>query len=66
LNTDPLLNQKILIMVSVIDFLGGISNKTIEVEVAPPNLNINSRLTQIEVYFNSAVSISNDIHQKIY
>jgi hypothetical protein len=66
LNTDPLLNQKVLIMVSVIDSLGAISNKTIELEVAPPNLDINSRLTQIEVYFNSSLSIADDLEQKIY
>jgi hypothetical protein len=53
-------------MVSVIDSLGGISNTTIEVEVAPLNMNFNSRLTQIEVYFNASISITNDLDQKIY
>jgi hypothetical protein len=53
-------------MVSVIDSLGGISNTTVEVEVAPVSLNFNSRLTQIEVYFNASISITNDIDQKIY
>jgi hypothetical protein len=58
MNSDPLLNQKVLIMVSVIDSLGAISNKTVEVEVAPPNLDINSRLIQIEVFFNASLLIS--------
>jgi hypothetical protein len=49
-------------MVSVIDSLGGISNTTVEVEVAPVSLNFNSRLTQIEVYFNASISITNDIN----
>jgi hypothetical protein len=53
-------------MVSVIDSLGGISNKTVEVEVAPISLNFNSRLTQIEIFFNTSISITNDIDQKIY
>jgi hypothetical protein len=53
-------------MVSVIDSLGGISNKTVEVEVAPISLNFNSRLTQIEIFFNNSISITNDIDQKIY
>jgi hypothetical protein len=53
-------------MVSVIDSLGGISNTTVEVEVAPISLNFNSRLTQIQVYFNTSISITNDIDQKIY
>jgi hypothetical protein len=53
-------------MVSVIDSLGGISNTTVEVEVAPISLNFNSRLTQIEIFFNTSISITNDIDQKIY
>jgi hypothetical protein len=53
-------------MVSVIDSLGGISNTTVEVEVAPISLNFNSRLTQIESFFNTSISITNDIDQKIY
>jgi hypothetical protein len=53
-------------MVSVIDSLGGISNTTVEVEVAPISLNFSSRLTQIQVYFNTSISITNDIDQKIY
>jgi hypothetical protein len=32
-------------MVSVIDSLGGISNQTVEIEVAPFNIDFNSRLT---------------------
>jgi hypothetical protein len=53
-------------MVSVIDSLGAISNKTVEVEVAPINLNFNSRLSQIETFFNSSLSIVDDLEQKIY
>jgi hypothetical protein len=53
-------------MVSVIDSLGGISNTTVEVEVAPLNIDFNSRLTQIESFFNTSIAITNDIDQKIY
>jgi hypothetical protein len=55
MNIDPLLNQKVLIMISVIDSLGAISNKTVEVKVAPINLDFISRLTQIEVFFNASL-----------
>jgi hypothetical protein len=45
-------------MISVSDVLGGICNKTVEVDVAPANTDINQRLTQIDVYFNSTLLIS--------
>jgi hypothetical protein len=65
MNSDPLLNQKVLIMISVIDSLGAISNKTVEIEVAALNLDFNSRLTQIELYFNTSL-LNSDSESKIY
>jgi hypothetical protein len=38
MNSDPLLNQKVLIMISVIESLGAISNKTVEVEIVSYNI----------------------------
>jgi hypothetical protein len=52
-------------MISVSDVLGGICNKTVEVDVAPASTDINQRLTQIEVYFNVTLLIS-DTESKIY
>jgi hypothetical protein len=53
-------------MISVIDSLGGIANKTVEIEVTPPNPDFNSRISQIESFFNNSLSISYDVDQKIY
>jgi hypothetical protein len=44
--------QKVVIMVSVIDSLGGVNNQSIEVEVFPEKEDFNTRLIQIETFFN--------------